>query len=322
MTDFVARDLTHLGIDRIATSATALALYQNLFAFTEKAVGAPVLANSYVVEAMIANSNVSQSKLKSTTGDVATTSGTGAVLTLPGGEYGFYPNLFAGTGGVTSYWGWDATNALGKEAGSVLGVTPIAAIYLSSSSAGTSAAARQRYVQASPPYNLGDGDVPLFVFAMIDNATGNVIATYAAADPPWANNGPTDIRAVAIDEQGRLFKLERPKINRAALADPSTRASELAKLYAKPQLVEITQAVKQADMTLIPHPFQGNDLTGKTVVLMDPVSPFCEWFLSLQESGEPAASLLHEDYVRLDNVPLSRASPPGVVAVAARWRLT
>jgi len=31
------------------------------------------------------------------------------------------------------------------------------------------------------------------------------------------------------------------------------------------QEIEITHAFKNSDMGLIPHPFQGNDLTGKTV---------------------------------------------------------
>lgn len=64
MTDFVARDATHLGIDRIATSPTAFALYQNLFAFAEKAAGAPVLANGYVTEVMLAANIVGINKMK------------------------------------------------------------------------------------------------------------------------------------------------------------------------------------------------------------------------------------------------------------------
>jgi hypothetical protein len=63
MTDFAPLDADDLGVDRIATSPTAFALYENLFAFTEKATGAPVLANNYVVTAMIADSQVTTPKI-------------------------------------------------------------------------------------------------------------------------------------------------------------------------------------------------------------------------------------------------------------------
>lgn len=63
MTDFVTLDIDDLGVDRIATSPTAFALYENLFAFAEKAVGAPVLANNYIVAAMIAASQITTAKI-------------------------------------------------------------------------------------------------------------------------------------------------------------------------------------------------------------------------------------------------------------------
>src|SRR3990167_709514 len=68
--------------------------------------------------------------------------------------------------------------------------------------------AQQRYVQASPPYNLGDGDVPLFVFVVV-NSLGKIESTYVAQDPPWANNGPTNIQPDFIDLQGRKFRKTR-----------------------------------------------------------------------------------------------------------------
>lgn len=71
MTDFAALDIDDLGVDRIGTSPTAFALYDNLFAFAEKATGAPVLANNYVVTAMIANSQVTAAKLAAGSGEVS-----------------------------------------------------------------------------------------------------------------------------------------------------------------------------------------------------------------------------------------------------------
>ena len=51
-----------------------------------------------VTEAKLASGAVSQAKLKTSTGSVSTTSTTAVNLTLPGGEYGFYPQLQAPDG--------------------------------------------------------------------------------------------------------------------------------------------------------------------------------------------------------------------------------
>lgn len=77
MTDFVTLDVDDLGVDRIATSPTAFALYENLFAFAEKASGAPTSANNYIVAAMIATSQITTGKIVDgnvTAGKLASTS--------------------------------------------------------------------------------------------------------------------------------------------------------------------------------------------------------------------------------------------------------
>ena len=85
--------------------------------------------------------------------------------------------------------------------------------------------------------------------------------------------------------------------------------------------IEITQAVKQADMGLIPQPFSPEDgMVDRTVVLLDPVSPLMAKLLALHEAGESINTLLHEGYLRVDNAALSRATPPGVMAAAGKWR--
>jgi len=265
-----------------------------------------------MIQAYIESGAVGQAQLKSTTGQVSTTTGP-TNFTLPGGEYGFYPQV--------------RTDAAGEAVGAVIALTVtstsfVTNIRLDNEGAGSfSVYAQQRYIQASPPYDLGDGEVPLFVFAMIDSL-GKIVSTYVAADPPWANNGPTNIRADFIDGSGRAFKLARPRVPRNLLLNPDTRDAALATLDAPPQLVEITQAMKRADMPLIPHPFQGNDLAGMTIVLLDPVSRLTERLLHLNDSGESVAALLHEDYLRLGNTPLVRAGPPGVMPVAVNWKLT
>ena len=338
MTSFVTLTATNLGVDRVATSPTAFALYENLLAVLQKdataiAAGA-VLANSYVVTAMIAELNVTQGKLanaavgqaqlKTTTGEVSTTSAT-TLLTLPGGEYGFYPTIRSSASSANTFKA--LIGGVDHFSHADLGTSYLTRIVLGSSAAQTTFA-QQRYVQASPPYDLGNGEVPLFVFALVD-ALGNILATYVAADPPWANNGRTIIRPEFMDAQGRGFRRRKvmPFTWQEAKNDPVKRAQFADQLANAPlELYEITQAVKQADMPLIPHPFQGNDLTGKTVVLIDPVSRICEGLLRMHEefssAPESVAELLHGDYLRLGNTPLPRSAPPGVIAVSANWKPT
>ena len=52
---------------------------------------------------------------------------------------------------------------------------------------------RLYYINSSPPYDLGDGEIPLFVYAIVENATQNILDISASPDPIWAYNGPTNI---------------------------------------------------------------------------------------------------------------------------------
>jgi hypothetical protein len=60
------------------------------------------------------------------------------------------------------------------------------------------ASAQQRYFNASPPFDHGDGAVAGYVFVLV-NKNGEAVAHYAADVPPWAYNGPTNIRPDFID---------------------------------------------------------------------------------------------------------------------------
>ena len=55
-------------------------------------------------------------------------------------------------------------------------------------------------------------------------------------------------------------------------------------------------------MVLHPHPFQGNPMEGRTVVLIDPCDPIVETAELMKESGEEALDeLFINDYVRFSN---------------------
>lgn len=122
----------------------------------------------------LGNNFVSQAILKTTTGEVST--GGTANLTLPGGSYGFYPQVRKDGAGTFSSTIADALS----------GTSFITNIYIDTT--GT-ARAQQRYVQASPPYKIGNVYWGHFIFVLREKVSEKVLASYEAEDPPWAYNG-------------------------------------------------------------------------------------------------------------------------------------
>ena len=128
----------------------------------------------------VSDASISQAKLKTSTGEVSIENGS-ANLTLPGGEYGFYPQV-KGAGTNATYRTVTATisNLLVVS-------TYVTNIYLTSyAAAGYSAYAQQRYVTSS-------GEV-FWVFILRDKITKEIIASYSAPDHPcFGNGGDPDI---------------------------------------------------------------------------------------------------------------------------------
>ena len=120
----------------------------------------------HVTEAKMAASAISQTKLKTSYGEV---SGEGT-KTLPGGQYGFYPQL---------YWAkWKETVSFGGYA-TLITLESIYASYVPS--------ALQRYVTSSGETN--------WFFILRDKKTKEVKQTYFAPDHPCMGNGgdPDDL---------------------------------------------------------------------------------------------------------------------------------
>ena len=154
--------------------------------------------------------------------------------------------------------------------------------------------ARSRYIQASPPYDIGDGHIHTFIYLVIENGTGKILESLHAADPTWANNGPTDIRP-EYEKDGKLYKHIKRFDKTKKYSDPDCITNTLE---------EITLDYKNSDMDLLPHPYIGRtDMEGKSVVLIDPCSDIALKIEELKEVGEtPLMDLLVEnDYVRFGN---------------------
>lgn len=252
--------------------------------------------------------SIGQAQLKSASGTVSTLSSSYVVLTLPGGAYGFFPQIYnAGSDAGSTARAWGAETSTNSDTGLAL----IALKCVTSFS--DPAVAEQRYIQSSPPYDLGDGDVPLFAFAAMDSC-GGTLATYVAPDPPWANNGPTDI-APHYYRGGLGYRRGR------ALDAAAVRARGLGAVTdAEWVEIAVDAAFKNRDMARIPHPFR-DGLEGATPVLLDPVSDLTHAIAALHAEGESVSALLHR-YLVIDNEPLARAAPPGVLPVRARWKET
>ena len=279
------------------------------------------LATGAVTQQKIANGAVGQSQLKTTEANYSVktlseaTGGPRFVsFTTLSGQYGFHPTLKTEGSGTPTVFAYIERNGYDNGSGRVGRITV--------GGGGTSdkdAYVYQRYVQACPPYDLGDGEVPQFIFAMV-NANGVIEAVCSGQEAPWHNNGPTDIRADYYDKHGRGWREEPITETTIETDEDGDPIPVIRRVGAR--TIEITQEMKQADMTLIPHPFGGNDMTGKTIILIDPVCRLTHTLAEMHREGTSANRLLHEDYIRIGNDALTRKGPPGVMIVKPKWRNT
>lgn len=114
-------------------------------------------------------SAIGQTQIKTSSGEVSTVAAVPTDLTLPGGTYGFYPQIKTSAGTVA------ATIA------TAIGAAYLTNISLHKSGGGGTAFAKQRYVTAS-------GEI-FWYFILRDKGNKAFIAGYAAPDHPCFGNG-------------------------------------------------------------------------------------------------------------------------------------
>lgn len=253
--------------------------------------------------------SVSQGDLNTSTGSVSGT-GSGTNLTLPGGSYGFYPQIKTGATGAGR-----TLNVEIVEDDTGTPTSYAAQIYLQWSDASYSTAyAQQRYVTSSPPFDLGDGECGGFIFALLES-DGSVKNTYIADVPPWAYNGPTDIRAKYVDPNSR--KKYRRIVKKRTLEEFMSGAP------LEKEFQEITQQIKNADMDIIPHPF-GNIAPEQKVVMLDPLDDRIFKLIELQNEGEDdLAEAIHSGKIGIDNDLLDgRKGPSSVLQARMTFKYT
>lgn len=258
--------------------------------------------------------------------------GTGA------GAWGFYPRTYAdmqGAGGLIGFMqmGWAVFGTSISSAGLPSGwpynaggsgywdtIITIGAFNASNVGAGVQYY-NQLFITASPPFNLGNGDISIFNFATIEKSSGKIMDVWSCPVPPWAYNGPTNIRPDYTDpDTGKKYVYQRPANLNADIRDKTKRAAAINALSNKPQLVEITMDMKNADMPLLPHPMISANPTKHEVVLLDPVGPITDKLALLQDAEENIPSLILNKYITIDNSVIAGAkTPPGVNAHSVKW---
>lgn len=197
-----------------------------------------------------------------------------ASTAMPGGEYGFDPKT-----------------------------------YISGSGLSRTANYFQRYVTASPPYDLGDGEVAGFIYLLLDEQN-NILGHYSADTPVWAYNGPTDTMPNYIDpETGKKYKIKKEKLDPYSLVN-STISDGL-------EMEEITQKVINKDWNLIPHPFTSIQ-QGQKVVLLDPMDERIRNLIDWQNLGyhEDIHKLIVDGRLKPQELLANRKGPKGLLQVS------
>lgn len=307
----------------------------NPIAITEGAGGAPSVVyaalslSNDIAQSDIASGAIGQGELKTATGSISQSIAGTASYVLPGGEYGFWARS---TCNVDSFGGEDVSITISQldefdNADIIKTLATYVGINIVAPTSGGSATVHQRYIQASPPYDLGDGEVSLFIFAEV-SPDGNIVSAYEAPEAPWHHNGPTKTGADFYDKNGIGYRWRKDtegvgdSLSEAkASGDAGRLKAYLDAFQAAPTIAEeITQEIKQADMGLLPRPMEPRD--GNTVILIDPVSLMVEELFTRKEHDQlDILELLHDNWLTIDNSPIiNRAGPPGVPIHGMKWR--
>ena len=293
------------------------------------AVGQSEIATDGVGQSEIAANSVGQSEIKTTYQEVSFNNGNtgttnGIYFTATGGAYCMGHQVRANVAqGVNDFIAF-------KRRGESPSTTDIARWIFEVTtdvSGGYIGYGRLHYINSSPPYDLGFGDIPLFVFIKRNKITKDIIAVSLSVDAPWHYNGKTDITPSSYDKDGTVYKdfsqFELDLIGQGKTLKNELRgtgrAAALDNLNASPTIrIELVQAMKNIDMPDIPQPF--NDITNnEEVIVLNPQSNTCIDLLTLYKQGESIAEIIHEGGVIIGNIPMIRGFDPSVQCFDVNW---
>lgn len=270
------------------------------------------LATNSVNQDSIAAGAVHQGELDTSTasGSTSITKQATGTVALTGGTYSWWT---AGADGDTMWFG------AGNTAAGTIG------LYNNAGGIGSSSFYRdERYINASPPYDLGDGEIPLFIFAMIE-PNSKIKSIEVAPDPTWAYHGETCIIPHRIDRKtgkkyrtvkackstGNFIKDER-KANPKLWLDVLSERDAIID-----REIEITTDFKNSDIDTHPHPWVYNSpdfFNGSTIVMLNPYGKPMEKLRQIYEAGgsREVMNLIMEGYVNISGSTLAGVTPEGV----------
>jgi len=287
------------------------------------AVGALELANNSVASANVINNSLTADDINANAinwSELNTSASTTSVSVA--GESTSNSGVFAAGGKGFSPRMYCTSTASGSTA--ILHWLPVSATAVAPLCRVTNANASTRtfigtmnYVDGSPPYDIGDGEVGHFIFIKMKRGTKEIVATYVANCAPWHYNGPTDISADSRMEGKNYYfrKIITPEIKALHPQERVVAIRELGRT-----LIEVTPMMKNIDMDLIPHPFVGNVAPDEIVVMVDATSDITIDMKELNADGENVSEIIHGGYFNFGEAMPSRTSPNGVIVVPATWK--
>jgi hypothetical protein len=301
-------NITAVAGDSLIGFATA-ANQVHVISYT-KAAGTQIAS---VTQTQMADNAIGQAELKdaTATNSLALPAGVSSTLGLTGGDYAMWT---ASADSLSSdLIGFGHTNT----ASGLIGVICTTA---------TTFFTDERYFTASPPYNLGNGDIPMFILLTIDSG-GNIVEISVAPDPPWAFKGPTIItptHTINGKQFRRVATINNKNLHNISHSDPDMIKFMQGNVPIVHKDIEITQAVKNADMNLIPHPWFRNNRSGVTTVLLDPVGSLVNRFFDiyLNSNAREVFNIIHTGKITIGNTDIGANSPQGVMPVSVKWKLT
>lgn len=170
----------------------------------------------------LGDNSVTQAKLKTSTGSVSTTEEMtttieiGEVLTLPGGEYGFYPRIKNAGGDVISVGISGSLPATISEGGSDSWNFAAYCMYSSSSYAAVITIGTERNIYASyatQRYVTASGEL-YWIFQVCKKSDGRIISQYQAPDHPSFGFGtPYDILDTPFLSYNTKLNLHKPQFD-------------------------------------------------------------------------------------------------------------
>lgn len=252
--------------------------------------------------------SVSQGQLNTSTGTFSATPstpssasdwGSVAAVLLPSGQYGFMIESSVNSADFSgdNFGAW----VMGRNSTSYGAY--VQAVNFGNTNSRT-IQGRQRYVTSSPPFDIDGKEAGGFMFLLLNNS-GEVISHYFADVPPWGYNGPTNI---CCDKQcpttGKKY---------AKNMKPRTFEEIMDGAKIEFELQEITMEMKNADMDLIPHPFEGH-AADEHVVMIDPYDDRVFRMKEYQNAGgsQEIMDQITKGYIRVDNTKTRIKGPKGV----------